>query len=86
MSVLTVQVFDNVTIMFNYMVGFGEVCSSASPMEIVKIINRVFILFDKIVDKYNVFKVRGKIEWLSGFHDQISVMFKYTCFVGFLQL
>jgi len=51
------QVFDNVTIMFNYMVGFGDVCSSAKPMDIVKIINSVFILFDQITDRYNVFKV-----------------------------
>ncbi|KAH3883956.1 hypothetical protein DPMN_007926 [Dreissena polymorpha] len=50
------SVFDNVTIMFSYMVGFGEVCSQATPMEIVKIINRVYILFDRIIDKYKVFK------------------------------
>ncbi|WAR01861.1 GCY8E-like protein [Mya arenaria] len=53
----TCEVFNNVTIMFTYMVGFGDVCSSATPMEIVNIINRVFILFDKIIDKYDVFKV-----------------------------
>lgn len=52
-----VQVFDNVTIMFNYMVGFGDVCASATPMDIVKIFNSVFSLFDQITDKYNVFKV-----------------------------
>jgi hypothetical protein len=39
------------------MVGFGEVCSSATPMEIVEIINNVFSLFDQIIDSYDVFKV-----------------------------
>lgn len=53
----TCEVADNVTIMFNYMVGFGDVCSIASPMEIVRIINSFFSLFDQIVDKYGVFKV-----------------------------
>ncbi|XP_060571513.1 soluble guanylate cyclase gcy-33-like [Ruditapes philippinarum] len=55
--VSTCEIFDNVTIMFNYMVGFGEVCSSATPMEIVEIINNVFSLFDQIIDSYDVFKV-----------------------------
>ncbi|XP_053384613.1 uncharacterized protein LOC123537544 isoform X3 [Mercenaria mercenaria] len=55
--VSTCEIFDNVTIMFNYMVGFGDVCSSATPMEIVEIINSVFSLFDQIIDSYDVFKV-----------------------------
>ncbi|KAL4224743.1 hypothetical protein ACF0H5_015440 [Mactra antiquata] len=53
----TCEDFDNVTIMFIYMVGFGDICTAASPMEIVKVINTVFSVFDHITDKYNVFKV-----------------------------
>ena len=52
------QVFDNVTIMFSYMVGFAEICSQASAMKIVECINNVFTMFDNIIDKYDVFKVR----------------------------
>ena len=50
--------FDNVTIMFSYMVGFAEICSQASAMKIVECINNVFTMFDNIIDKYDVFKVR----------------------------
>ena len=51
------QVFDNVTIMFSYMVGFAEICSQASAMKIVECINNVFTMFDNIIDQYDVFKV-----------------------------
>lgn len=57
--------------MFNYMVGFGDVCSSATPMEIVKIINSVFRVFDQITDKYNVFKVNRGFEVLYMDHDVV---------------
>ena len=49
--------FDNVTIMFSYMVGFAEICSQASAMKIVECINNVFTMFDNIIDRYDVFKV-----------------------------
>ena len=44
--------------MFSYMVGFAEICSQASAMKIVECINNVFTMFDNIIDKYDVFKVR----------------------------
>ncbi|KAL3841990.1 hypothetical protein ACJMK2_020066, partial [Sinanodonta woodiana] len=53
----TCEAFDEVTIMFSYLVGFSEICGQASAIQIVECINNVFTLFDNIIDKYDVFKV-----------------------------
>lgn len=49
--------FDQVTILFSYIVDFTDICAEASAMQIVKCINAVFTCFDAVVDKYDVFKV-----------------------------
>ncbi|KAK3594150.1 hypothetical protein CHS0354_040928 [Potamilus streckersoni] len=53
----TCEAFDEVTIMFSYLVGFSDICGQASAIQIVECINNVFTLFDNIIDKYDVFKV-----------------------------
>ncbi|ELT87466.1 hypothetical protein CAPTEDRAFT_23131, partial [Capitella teleta] len=53
----TCEVFENVTIVFSYLLGFNEMCAEFSPMELVKCFNSVFTIFDAIVDKHKVFKV-----------------------------
>ena len=49
--------FDQVTIMFSYLIGFTDICARVTAMEVVECINTVFTLFDSIVDKYDTFKV-----------------------------
>jgi len=51
------QTFDEVTILFSYLVGFTDICAQATPMQIVKCITDVVNSFDSIVDKYDCFKV-----------------------------
>ncbi|KAK3103807.1 hypothetical protein FSP39_022035 [Pinctada imbricata] len=53
----TCETFDQVTILFSYIVGFADICTMASPMDIVRCINSIFSTFDAVIDKYNVFKV-----------------------------
>ncbi|XP_041365929.1 soluble guanylate cyclase 88E-like [Gigantopelta aegis] len=53
----TCEVFEQVTIMFSYLIGFSEFCERASAMQIVECINHVFEVFDAIVDRYRAFKV-----------------------------
>lgn len=52
------QMFEQVTILFSYIVDFADICAEASAMQIVKCINAVFTCFDAVVDKYDVFKVQ----------------------------
>lgn len=53
----TCQTFEAVTILFSYLVGFQEICSKGSAMDVVQVINNSFGIFDNIVDKYGLFKV-----------------------------
>ncbi|XP_075676632.1 retinal guanylyl cyclase 2-like isoform X3 [Dermatophagoides pteronyssinus] len=49
--------YDNVTILFSDIVGFTTIASYSEPLEIMAILNNLFVIFDKIVNKYDVYKV-----------------------------
>ena len=51
------QFFESVTIVFSYLDGFANICSFLQPMEVVCLVDKMFVTFDKISEKYNVFKV-----------------------------
>ncbi|BFZ05038.1 hypothetical protein BsWGS_08077 [Bradybaena similaris] len=53
----TCETFPQVTILFSYLVGFSDICTEGSPMQVVECIQNVTEVFDNIVDKYNLFKV-----------------------------
>ncbi|XP_070199522.1 soluble guanylate cyclase 89Db-like [Littorina saxatilis] len=53
----TCQTFDAVTILFSYLVGFKDICSNGVAMDVVRVINNSFAVFDPIVDKYSLYKV-----------------------------
>ncbi|HTC86157.1 MAG TPA: adenylate/guanylate cyclase domain-containing protein, partial [Candidatus Acidoferrum sp.] len=50
--------FDDVTLLFADIVGFTELSSTMSPAELVGILNRVFTVFDDLVDRYGLEKVK----------------------------
>ncbi|XP_033752088.1 soluble guanylate cyclase 88E-like [Pecten maximus] len=53
----TCQVFDDVTILFSYLVDFNLICARGTPLQIVQCINNIFTVFDNVVDKHGCFKV-----------------------------
>jgi class 3 adenylate cyclase len=50
--------FDDVTLMFADIVEFTRLSASMSPHELVSVLNEVFTVFDSLVDRYGLEKVK----------------------------
>lgn len=56
-SVISLQVFPDVTILFSDVVKFNEICIHITPMQVVDMLNEIYIVFDTLSEKHNVYKV-----------------------------
>ncbi|KAF3839193.1 hypothetical protein F7725_017910 [Dissostichus mawsoni] len=53
----TCQVFPDVTILFSDVVKFNEICIHITPMQVVDMLNEIYIVFDTLSEKHNVYKM-----------------------------
>lgn len=57
LSLFASQVFPDVTILFSDVVKFNEICIHITPMQVVDMLNEIYIVFDTLSEKHNVYKV-----------------------------
>lgn len=50
--------FAEVTVLFADIVNFTEIASRTSPTELVKLLNKIFSLFDQLADRYHLEKIK----------------------------
>ena len=53
----TCEVFEQVTIVFNDVPDFGDICSKCDGMQIVMMLNTMFGIFDYLTDRNGIYKV-----------------------------
>ncbi|KAK6040161.1 hypothetical protein COOONC_22334 [Cooperia oncophora] len=53
------KMYSSATILFSDIVGFTELCQTASPLEVVNVLNGVFDGFDQFIARRDAYKVRS---------------------------
>ena len=56
----TCQEFQSVSILFSDIVSFTPMCSRLRPMEVVCVLNAMYVAYDQLCEKHHVYKVIGR--------------------------
>lgn len=73
--------FPDVTILFSDVVKFNEICIHITPMQVVDMLNEIYIVFDTLSEKHNVYKVT----WPKPDKQYIDIEFLHKILLGFMK-
>ena len=62
---VTPQMFTAVSIYFSDIVGFTTLSSQSTPFEVIDLLNDLYICFDDVISRYDVYKVSIGHQWVS---------------------